>query len=138
VGAQPLWYYYTPGVKRPSRATVDLATTFQPSLHRGAASAEALAALQSLFTRKREVSIYLTLRAAAQASGAWAQLYPQLTGEVEQQVLADVANRTSGFPSGSLMVAVLLGYADLLEGRSSGRWRGPCAPTSQWAEQTTT
>jgi hypothetical protein len=79
--------------------------------------AEALAALQSLFTRKREVAIYLTLRAAAQATGAWAQLYPQLTAEVEQQVLADVANRTSGFTVGSLMVAALLGYAHLLEGQ---------------------
>jgi hypothetical protein len=57
------------------------------------------------------------LRAAARATGIWAQLYPQLTGEVEQQVLADVANRTSGFTSGSLMVAALLGYAHLLEGQ---------------------
>jgi tetratricopeptide (TPR) repeat protein len=78
---------------------------------------EALAALQSLFTRKRDVSIYLTLRAAAQATGAWPQLYPQLTGEVEQQVLAEVANRTSGFTMGSLMIAALLGYAHLLEGQ---------------------
>src|SRR6266545_4463221 len=78
--------------------------------------AEALAALQSLFKRKRDVSIYLTLRAAAQATGAWVQLYPQVTGEVEQQVLAEVANRTSGFTSGSLIVAALLGYAHLLEG----------------------
>jgi hypothetical protein len=78
---------------------------------------EALAALQSLFKRKREVSIYLTLRAAAQATGTWAQLYPQLTDEVERQVLAEVANRTSGFTSGSLMVAALLGYAHLLEGQ---------------------
>jgi tetratricopeptide (TPR) repeat protein len=79
--------------------------------------AEALAALQSLFKRKRDVSIYLTLRAAAQATGAWLQLYPQVTDEVEQQVLAEVANRTSGFTSGSLRVAVLLGYAHLLEGQ---------------------
>jgi hypothetical protein len=79
--------------------------------------AEALAALQSLFKRKRDVSIYLTLRAAAQATGAWAQLYPQLTDEVERQVLAEVANRASGFTSRSLMVAALLGYAHLLEGQ---------------------
>jgi hypothetical protein len=83
-------------------------------LHR---PAEALATLQPLFTRKREVSIYLTLRVAAQATGAWPQLYPQLTAEVEQQVLAEVANRTSGFTVGSLMVAALLGYAHLLEGQ---------------------
>jgi hypothetical protein len=83
-------------------------------LHR---PAEALAALQSLFTRKRAVSIYLTLRAAAQVSGTWGQLYPQLTDEVEQQVLAEVANRTSGFTMGSLMLAALLGYARLLEGQ---------------------
>jgi hypothetical protein len=78
--------------------------------------AEALAALQSLFERKRDVSVYLTLRAAAQATGDWTQLYPQLTAEVERQVLADIANRSSGFTSRSLMVAALLGYAHLLEG----------------------
>lgn len=79
--------------------------------------AEALAALQSLFKRKREVSIYLTLRAAAQATGTWAQLYPQLTAEIERQALAEIANRTSGFTSDSLLVAALLGYAHLLEGQ---------------------
>ncbi len=83
-------------------------------LHR---PAEALAALEPLFKRKREVSIYLTLRAAAQATGAWPQLYPQLTGEVERQVLAEVANRTSGFTMGSLVAAALLGYTHLLEGQ---------------------
>jgi len=80
--------------------------------------AEALTALQSLFKRKRDASIYLTLRAAAQATGAWAQIYPQLTDEVEQQVLAEVANRASGFTTDSLRVAALLGYAHLLEGQS--------------------
>ncbi|HJZ48645.1 MAG TPA: hypothetical protein VKE41_15820 [Roseiflexaceae bacterium] len=102
-----------------------LQSVYQPTLEeaRGLAllhldrPAEALAALQSLFSHKREVSIELTLRAAAQATGAWPQLYPQLTSEVEQQVLATVANRTSGFTVGSLMVAALLGYAHLLEGQ---------------------
>ena len=79
--------------------------------------AEALAALQFLFERKRDVSVYLTLRTAAQATGDWAQLYPQLTAEVERQVLTEIANRTSGFTSGSLMAAALLGYAYLLEGQ---------------------
>ncbi len=79
--------------------------------------AEALMALQSLFKRKRDLSIYLTLRAAAQATGAWAQLYPTVTAEVEQEVLAEVAKRTSGFTMGSLIVAALLGYAYLLEGQ---------------------
>jgi tetratricopeptide (TPR) repeat protein len=79
--------------------------------------AEALAALQSLFERKRDVSVYLTLRTAAQATGDWAQLYPQLTAEVERQVLTEIANPTSGFMSGSLIAAALLGYAYLLEGQ---------------------
>ncbi|MBC8077750.1 MAG: hypothetical protein H7Y32_16865, partial [Chloroflexales bacterium] len=79
--------------------------------------AEALATLQSLFERKRDVSVYLTLRTAAQATGDWAQLYPQLTAAVERQVLTEIANRTSGFTSGSLMATALLGYAYLLEGQ---------------------
>jgi tetratricopeptide (TPR) repeat protein len=79
--------------------------------------AEALAALQSLFTYKRDLSVYLSLRAAAQTTGDWAQLYPQLTDEVERQVLAEVAKRSSGFTTASLMAAALLGYAHLLEGQ---------------------
>jgi hypothetical protein len=90
-------------------------------------------ALESLFTRKRDVSIYLTLRAAAQATGDWVQLYPQLTSEIEQQVLAEVANCTSGFTSGSLMVAALLGYAHLLEGQIERAMAWAVRRTSQWA-----
>lgn len=79
--------------------------------------AEALAALRSLFTYKRDLSVYLSLRAAAQTTGDWAQLYPQLTNEVERQVLAEIAKRSSGFTTASLMAAALLGYAHLLEGQ---------------------
>lgn len=79
--------------------------------------AEALVALQGLFMRKRELPIYLALRAAALATGDWPQLYPELTALVEQQVLAEVAGRTSGYTVGSLMAAVLLGFAHLLEGQ---------------------
>ncbi|MEI6775969.1 MAG: hypothetical protein WCK70_03625 [Chloroflexales bacterium] len=79
--------------------------------------AEALEALQSLFTHKRDLSVYLSLRAAAQTTGDWAQFYPQMTDEVERQVLAEVAKRSSGFTTASLMAAALLGYAHLLEGQ---------------------
>jgi len=100
-------------------------SVYRPALEeaRGAAllqlnrPAEALAGLQSLFERKRDLSVYLTLRAAARATGDWAQLYPQLTAMLERQVLAEVVDRTSGYTTGSLMVAALLGYAHLLEGQ---------------------
>jgi hypothetical protein len=52
-----------------------------------------------------------------------------------QQVLAEVANRTSGFTMGSLAAAALLGYAHLLEGKieramawAAGAVRSPAAP----------
>ncbi len=76
-----------------------------------------LAALQSLFECKRDLPVYLTLRTAAQATQEWERLYPQLTVEIERQLLANTANRSSGFTSGSLIVAPLLGYAHLLEGQ---------------------
>lgn len=100
-------------------------STYRPALEeaRGAAllqldrPAEALTTLRALFTRKRELPVYLALRAAAQATGDWPRLYPELTATVEQQVLAEVAGRTSGYSTGSLMTAALLGYAHLLEGQ---------------------
>lgn len=100
-------------------------SAYRPTLEeaRGAAllqlnrPAEALASFQGLFKRKRELPVYLALRAAAQATGDWPQLYPELTAAVELQVLAEVAGRTSGYTMGSLMTAALLGYAHLLEGQ---------------------
>lgn len=77
--------------------------------------AEALVTLQALFKRKSELPVYLSLRAAAQATGDWPRLYPELTAAVEQQVLAEVGDRISGYSVGSLMTAALLGYAHLLE-----------------------
>lgn len=79
--------------------------------------AEALTTLHTLFQRKRDLSVYLALRAAAQATGDWPQLYPELSAAVEQQVLAEVSGRTSGYHTGSLMAATLIGYAHLLEGQ---------------------
>lgn len=79
--------------------------------------AEALVTLQTLFKRKRQLLVYLAMRAAARATGDWPQLYPELTAAVEQQVLAQVVGRTSGYTTGDLMTAVLLGYAYLLEGQ---------------------
>ncbi len=79
--------------------------------------AEALTVLRALFTRKRDLSVYLAVRAAAQATGDWPQLYPTLTAAAEQQVLAEVAHRTAGFTTASLAAAALLGYAHLLEGQ---------------------
>lgn len=78
---------------------------------------EALTALRALFARKRRLPVYLALRAAAQATGDWTQLYPELTAATERQVLADVAQRTGGFSTDSLAIAVLLGFAHLLEGQ---------------------
>jgi hypothetical protein len=63
------------------------------------------------------VQVYLTLRAAAQATEAWAQLYPELSAEIEKQTLAALAQGASGFPVDTLRSAALLGYARLLEGQ---------------------
>lgn len=79
--------------------------------------AEALSALQALFARKRDLPVYLALRAAAQVTGDWAQLYPELTAATERQVLTEVARHTVGFSTDSLLAAALLGYAHLLEGQ---------------------
>lgn len=78
---------------------------------------EALTALQALFKRKRDLPVYLSMRAAAQTIGTWSQLYPQLTEDIEQQVLAEVAKRSASFTSESLMAVALLGFAHLLEGQ---------------------
>jgi hypothetical protein len=100
-------------------------STYRPTLEEacGAAllhldrPAEALTTLQALFKRKRELPVYLALRAAAQATEEWPQLYAELSVAVEQQVLAEIGGRTSGYTTGSLMTATLLGYAHLLEGQ---------------------
>lgn len=78
---------------------------------------EAFAALQTLFKRTYDVAVYLTMRAAAQATGEWAQRYPQLTDELEQQVLANVVIHMPNFTSSITTLATLLGYAHLLEGQ---------------------
>jgi hypothetical protein len=77
--------------------------------------AEALDELQALFQQRPwEAPVYLKLRQAAQAAGRWEALYPQLTAEMQMQVLATDWQR--GYPVVVLTEACLLGYAYLLEG----------------------
>jgi hypothetical protein len=77
--------------------------------------AEALDELQALFQQRPwEAPVYLKLRQAAQATGRWQALYPQLTTEMQTQVLATDWQR--GYPVVVLTEACLLGYAYLLEG----------------------
>ena len=77
--------------------------------------AEALDELQALFQKRRwEAPVYLKLRQAAQATGRWESLYPQLTAEMEAHVLSTDWSR--GYPVVVLTEACLLGYAYLLEG----------------------
>ncbi|MFQ5858571.1 MAG: hypothetical protein ACE5LU_23475, partial [Anaerolineae bacterium] len=76
--------------------------------------AEAFDELRTLFQRQRTASIYLELRDAAQAVGRWEALYPQLTAEMQEHVLAGI--RPEGYAVSLLLEAGLLGYAHLLEG----------------------
>ncbi len=77
--------------------------------------AEALDELQTLFQeRPWETPVYLKLRQAAQVTGRWEALYPQLTAEMQAHVLSTDWSR--GYSVVVLTEACLLGYAYLLEG----------------------
>lgn len=88
------------------------------ALLRLARPAEAYDELLALFGRERTTPVYLKLREAAQGTGRWGTLYPQLASEMQKHVLTKTWQE--GYSAGDLMVAGLLGYARLLE----GDWRG--------------
>jgi tetratricopeptide (TPR) repeat protein len=80
---------------------------------------EALDELQALFQKRRwEAPVYLKLRQAAQATGRWEALYPQLTAEMQAHVLSTDWSR--GYPVVVLTEACLLGYA-YRSGQLAGR-----------------
>jgi hypothetical protein len=97
--------------------------------------AEALDTLLALFQQQPwEAPVYLKLRQAAQATGRWETIYPQLTAEMQAHVLSTDWQR--GYQVVILTEACLLGYAYLLEGdwESAARWAStPGLPTS-WRE----
>ena len=93
-------------------------------------SEEAFDELWALFQQQRTASVYLKLRDAARAIGRWEALYPQLTAEMQDCVLA--VTQQTGYTVGDLMVAGLLGYAYLLEGdwQAAVEWASnPAVPT---------
>ena len=75
---------------------------------------EAVETLLALFGQRRTASVYLTLRDAAQAVGRWDALFPQLSGQLREDVLAET--RQASYSVGALLTAGLLGFAYLLEG----------------------
>jgi len=82
---------------------------------------DALEAFRVLFGQRRTVEVYLQLREAAQATSRWDEVYPHLTNELRQYVLARVRQApymgTISTVAGSASaVAGLLGFAYLLEG----------------------
>ncbi len=86
--------------------------------------------LRALFQQKRTAPVYLKLRDAARATGRWETLYPQLTAEMQEYVLA--VTQQPGYTVGDLMVAGLLSYAFLLEGdwQAAVEWASnPAVPT---------
>ena len=107
----------------------------QALLHLGR-PADAFDTLLSLFQERRwEAPVYLKLRQAAQATGRWEALYPQLAAEMESHVLSTDWER--GYPSVVLTEAALLGYAYLLEGewQKAIRWAStPVIPGGIWSK----
>ena len=96
--------------------------------------AEAYDELLALFGRQRTPPVYLKLREAAQATGRWGALYPQLASEMQEHVREKT--RQEGYHVGDLTVAGLLGYARLLEGdwRAALEWGlDPAVPTG-WGD----
>ncbi|MBN1813573.1 MAG: hypothetical protein JXA14_17170 [Anaerolineae bacterium] len=97
--------------------------------------AEALDELLALFQgRQWEVTVYLKLRQAAQATGQWRALFPQLTAEAEAHVLA--TDWRSGYPVVVMTEANLLGYAHLLEGewQKAVEWAATPGIPAGWRE----
>ena len=94
---------------------------------------DALEAFRVLFGQRRTVEVYLQLREAAQATSRWDEVYPHLTNELRQYVLARVrqtpyTGTISTVPGSASAVAGLLGFAYLLE----GDWQAAVA----WATDT--
>jgi tetratricopeptide (TPR) repeat protein len=96
--------------------------------------AEALGALQSLFQQDQTALIYLKLRQAAQATAKWEALYPQLVAHMQAQV--PLGPQKTGYPIKDLTIAVLLGYAYLLEGdwQTAFEWASNPAVPSSWGD----
>ena len=116
---------------------------YRPLLHEARGDAlihrarptEALDELCALFQKRPwEAPVYLKLRQAAQATGHWEELYPQLTGEMQAHVLA--TDWQQGYPVVVLTEACLLGYAHLLEGnwQKAIEWASNPAVRSGWQD----
>jgi len=116
---------------------------YRPLLHEARGEAlinlarptEALDELRALFQKRPwEAPAYLKLRQAAQATGRWEELYPQLTGEMQAHVLA--TDWQQGYPVVVLTEACLLGYAHLLEGnwQKAIEWASNPAVRSGWQD----
>ncbi|MDA8218648.1 MAG: hypothetical protein M0Z94_13635, partial [Dehalococcoidales bacterium] len=76
--------------------------------------AEAVETLLALFGQRRMASVYLALRDAARAVGRWDTLFPQLSSQLRDEVLAEA--QQASYSVGALLTAGLLGFAYLLEG----------------------
>lgn len=85
----------------------------QALIHLGRPS-EAVETLLALFGQRRTASVYLALRDAARAVGRWDILFPQLSGQLREEVLAET--QQASYSVGALPTAGLLGFAYLLEG----------------------
>ena len=76
--------------------------------------AEAVDTLLALFGQRRTGSVYLALRDAARDIGRWDALFPQLSSQLREEVIAET--QQTSYSTGALLTAGLLGYAYLREG----------------------
>jgi tetratricopeptide (TPR) repeat protein len=103
----------------------------------------AITVLRPLFEQQHSVSVYLTLREAAQASGQWEALSPRLVATMRETVLSagiceEVVGttRTVSWPAGLPELAALIGFAHLLEGewQAALEWALHPALPASWGD----
>jgi hypothetical protein len=95
---------------------------------------EAVETLLALFGQRRTAPVYLALRDAARAIGRWDVLFPQLSSQLRQEVLAET--QRASYSGGALLTAGLQGFAYLLEGdwQAAVAWAADLRVPEGWGD----
>jgi tetratricopeptide (TPR) repeat protein len=96
--------------------------------------AEAVETLLALLRQQRTASVYLAMRDGARAIGRWTILFPQVSTQLREDVLAET--RKPSYSVGALLAAGLLGFAYLLEGdwRTAVAWAADPRVPAGWGD----